>query len=359
MTLEIACHILGLKENWTKEDVKTRFSLLSKAYHPEEYPQEYEQLVTAYRIVSAHVRKAEQSKRQHVPPGGQQAPYTRNDPPAYRNVPCGDNPFAQADIPFGNDPFAQEDASLRDNPFAQTDIPPRNNPFTQEDASHRNNPFAQADAPHRDNPFAQADAPHRDNPFAQADAPPRDNPFAQADASHRDNPFAQADAPPGSNPFTQTTNEREDRYGSAKHVDLSKGAKVQGKKKYGFLAGVPVLGILLRTAYRSARTSALDQAGTQDTFLLLSIAILLFAGLYRLTRPVRFRSGRLLVSTAVSFLFWFGASIYFWGYRSDTDFGDLLNDIVFAGLMLSLIGSIILLICFVIVVTKNRASRYR
>lgn len=47
-----AYKILGLVPGASKEEIKEAYARLSKEFHPEEYPEEFQQIHEAYRLLS-------------------------------------------------------------------------------------------------------------------------------------------------------------------------------------------------------------------------------------------------------------------------------------------------------------------
>lgn len=52
-----AFHILGLRANATRDEIKQAYAELSKKYHPEEFPEEFQQIHEAYRVLSRAARE--------------------------------------------------------------------------------------------------------------------------------------------------------------------------------------------------------------------------------------------------------------------------------------------------------------
>lgn len=52
-----AYEILGLNEGCSREDIKTAYAKFSKEYHPEEYPDEFQQIHEAYSVLTRRVRR--------------------------------------------------------------------------------------------------------------------------------------------------------------------------------------------------------------------------------------------------------------------------------------------------------------
>lgn len=52
-----ALHVLGLRANATRDEIKQAYAELSKKYHPEEYPEEFQQIHEAYRVLSRIARQ--------------------------------------------------------------------------------------------------------------------------------------------------------------------------------------------------------------------------------------------------------------------------------------------------------------
>lgn len=59
-----ALDVLGLKADATRDEIKRAYAELSKKYHPEEFPEEFQQIHEAYRVLSRTARqKPEQQTR--------------------------------------------------------------------------------------------------------------------------------------------------------------------------------------------------------------------------------------------------------------------------------------------------------
>ena len=58
MTVEIAYKVLELENNASIEEVKAAYARLSKEYHPEENPKEFQQIHEAYVILTRGGRRA-------------------------------------------------------------------------------------------------------------------------------------------------------------------------------------------------------------------------------------------------------------------------------------------------------------
>lgn len=58
-----ALHVLGLRADATRDEIKQAYAELSKKYHPEEYPEEFQQIHEAYRVLS---RIARQNPEQQI-----------------------------------------------------------------------------------------------------------------------------------------------------------------------------------------------------------------------------------------------------------------------------------------------------
>lgn len=58
-----ALHVLGLRADATRDEIKQAYAELSKKYHPEEYPEEFQQIHEAYRVLS---RIARQNPKQQI-----------------------------------------------------------------------------------------------------------------------------------------------------------------------------------------------------------------------------------------------------------------------------------------------------
>lgn len=52
-----ALHVLGLRADVTRNEIKQAYAELSKKYHPEEYPAEFQQIHEAYRVLSRIARQ--------------------------------------------------------------------------------------------------------------------------------------------------------------------------------------------------------------------------------------------------------------------------------------------------------------
>ncbi|MDY4670818.1 MAG: J domain-containing protein [Oliverpabstia sp.] len=68
----IAYEILGLQPGASRESIKKAYAELSKKYHPEDYPREFQQLNEAYRILTR---------------GRREGRYSENTEPVYTNAP--------------------------------------------------------------------------------------------------------------------------------------------------------------------------------------------------------------------------------------------------------------------------------
>lgn len=58
-----ALEVLGLRVNATRDEIKQAYAELSKKYHPEEFPEEFQQIHEAYRVLS---RTARQNSEQQI-----------------------------------------------------------------------------------------------------------------------------------------------------------------------------------------------------------------------------------------------------------------------------------------------------
>ena len=58
-----ALEVLGLRANATRDEMKRAYAELSKKYHPEEFPEEFQQIHEAYRVLS---RTARQNSEQQI-----------------------------------------------------------------------------------------------------------------------------------------------------------------------------------------------------------------------------------------------------------------------------------------------------